>query len=259
MPGLRDLVRAVQQDLPITVRMENWLVNNPDPQYSSDALKFSDDVLRGKVGGKRNRTLAFRASGMGKCMRKRVFARIGSVAQSEQFSSTQANNFATGNAMHRKWQMAGITEGWLIQAEVPLYNSGLDLGGTADGYIYDGSLFEYKTINSRGYKWVTAKGIEESHQRQVAAYKLLNPRLTAASVVYENKETAEWREFRMEFTPEVIDPMYRELVELQESLQEHVLPPIKEQCLTRSGMEYRTCPFRDTCLKTKVWPRNHEG
>lgn len=147
MTTLKDLVRAVQTDLPITVRMEAWMLANSDPVYSEAAIQFSDDFLRKRVGGNRNnRKPHFRASGMGKCARARVLARIGTPGVSEQYSSTQANTFATGNFMHRKWQMAGLTEGWLVKAEVPLENDEEDLGGTADGYIYDGSLFEFKGL-----------------------------------------------------------------------------------------------------------------
>lgn len=261
MAGLRDLMRAVQLDLPVTVRMERWLIDNADPTYSEEAIQFSDDVLRGKVGGNRkNRTPAFRASGFGKCLRSRVFARIGTVGISEQLSSAQSNTYASGNVFHRKWQMAGLTEGWLTEAEVPLHSVEHDLGGTADGVIYDGSLFEYKTINDRGYKWVAAKKSPSwDHLRQVAAYKLLRPELTAASVIYENKNTGEWREYRVYFTDEVMEPMLDELAQLHQAMANRELPPILEGCLEQKGEVYRRCPFRESCLKTKIWPKGAGG
>lgn len=260
MPKLADLVKAVQQDLPVTVRMERWLIDNADPKYSEEAIKFSDDFLRGKVGGHRHRRPAFRASGMGKCARSRVFARLGVVGESEQFSSAQANVFATGNFYHRKWQMGGLTEGWLKQAEVPFYNEEIDLGGTADGIIYDGSLLEIKSINDRGYKWVAqTKTPKDDHMLQVGAYKLLKPDLTAASIIYENKNNGEWREYRVYFTDELMTKVEGELAGLRRSIRERVLPEVKETCLVRSGTEYRQCPFRDTCLslhrKGKLWPQ----
>lgn len=258
MANLRDLVRAVQQDLPITVRHEKWLIDNSDPVFSESAISFAAKVLSGKVGGKRSRKPGFRASGMGKCARARVFARIGTVGVSEQFSSTQSNTFFTGNVMHLKWQLAGLTEGWMIQAEVPLHNDKHDLGGTADGLIYDGSLFEFKSINKRGYAWVNMNGPNEDHKRQVAAYKLLKPELTAASIIYENKESGEWREYRHYFTEENMEPVQKELAMLTRSMQDHELPPIKDECLTKSGMTYRRCPFRDICLKTRIWPKSVE-
>lgn len=261
MPGLATLLKAVQDDLPITVRHERWLIDNADPVYSEKAIRFSDDFLRGKVGGHRHRKPAFRASGMGSCERRRVFARLGLPGKSEQFSSDQANTFATGNFMHRKWQMAGLTEGWLTQAEVPLHNPDLDLGGTADGYIYDGSLFEFKTINLNGIKWIRqTRSPKDEHVLQVAAYKLLDPKLKAASIVYEHKDTGDWREYRVQFTDQVMDRVESELGRLTRAMNERELQqePL-EKCLVKTGATYRQCPFRDTCLdlhrKGHLWPK----
>lgn len=261
MAGLKDLVRAVQDDLPITVRHERWMLANVDPTYSEEAIAFSDDFLRGKVGGKRaGRARRFRASGMGKCARKRVFERIGHPGISEDYSSAMANVFATGNFMHRKWQMAGLTEGWLVAAEVPLENTEMDLGGTADGFIWDGSLFELKTINDRGYSWVTRqRDPNHEHKKQTAAYKLLKPELTKASIVYENKNTGEWREYRVEFTDELMQEVVDELDELRHAVEHKVLPEPLSKCQIKEGTEYRRCPFRETCLALydadKHWPR----
>ena len=257
MPSLKDLVRAVQQDLPVTLRMERWLIENANPRYSERAIQFSDDFLRGKVGGNRkNRELHFRASGMGKCPRRRVLERIAHKGISEDFSSEQSNTFATGNFMHRKWQMAGLTEGWLTDVEVPVLAPDQDLAGTMDGRIYDNSLFEYKTINSRGYRWVTSQGqANHDHKLQTGAYKILDPSLTAASIVYENKETGEWREYRTYFTDELMDEVYSELEMLRTAVATQKLPPIKPKCIDKEGMEYRRCPFRDSCLKIKDWPK----
>lgn len=261
MAGLKDLARAVQLDLPITVRHERWLLANSDPVYSEAAIAFSDDFLRKKVGGNRaDRKPRFRASGMGKCPRSRVFARIGTQGISEQFSSSQANTFSTGNFLHRKWQMAGLSEGWLVEAEVPMENDAWDLGGTADGIVYDGSLFEYKTINDRGYAWVARnKQPNYDHLLQIGAYKLLRPELTAASVVYENKNTGEWREYRVYFTDELLLAVTDELTRLKDAVFNHELPAVLEPCARREGEVYRRCPFRETCLTTKIWPKDARG
>lgn len=257
MATFKDLMRAVQLDLPITLRAERWLLANADPVYTEEAIQFSDDFLRGKVGGNRkNRKPHFRASGMSKCGRARVFARIGHPEVSAQYSSVQANIFATGNVLHRKWQMSGLTEGWLTAAEVPMENEELDLAGTADGVIYDGSLFEFKSINSRGWRWVQSQGqANDDHQMQIGAYKLLDSTLVAASVVYENKDTGEWREFRTSFTNELMDRVRTELAGLRTAIANRKLPPVLPACSVKEGMVYRRCPYRDNCLDIKIWPK----
>lgn len=252
--SLRELIRAVQQDLPITVRHERWLVANANPVFSPRAIEFASKALAGEVGGKRSRKPGFRASGMGKCPRARVFARIGTEGLAEQYDSTLSNIFFTGNVMHLKWQLAGLTEGWMVDAEIPMHSDEHDLGGTADGLVYDGSLFEFKTIYNRGYQWVLGNGPNPEHLRQVGAYKILNPDLSAASIVYENKNTGEWREFRVYFTDVVMEPVHRELGMLRAAVRDRELPETKDACRMRTGTEYRRCPFRDVCLKTKIWP-----
>jgi hypothetical protein len=251
--GLKDLMRAVQNDLPVTLRHERWLIANGDASYSPEAIEFARQQLAGEVGGSRSRALGFRASGMGKCPRARLFAITGTQGI-VAVDSRSSNTFQTGHFLHLKWQMAGLTEGWLAKAEVPLYSEDLNLGGTADGFIYDGSLFEFKTINKRNYDYVTRTGPLINHKLQTGAYKLLEPSLEAVSIVYENKETGEWREYREYFPNEVIEAVLGELEVLNAALRAKVMPPMLDPCERGEGHVFRQCPFREVCPKTKVWP-----
>lgn len=253
--NLKNMIRAVQTDLPITMRMEKWLTENPSPVYSDLAVQHVNDFLTGKVGGNRaNRKPHFRASGGGKCQRQRVLTRIGTQGLPQRFTSAQANIFSTGNMMHLKWQLAGLTEGWLNKAEVAFDREDIDLAGTADGVVHDGSLLEYKTINDNGFQWVLSRGIREDHLRQIAGYKLLHPEFEAASVIYENKNNGEWRELRVVFTNKMVEEAQQDLEFLRNSVKAEELPPIKPLCALREGAEYNQCPFRDNCLGIKGWP-----
>ena len=49
-----DLINAVQADLPISRRHEEWLEH--DSIYTPQALKFAQDVLSHDVGGSRRRS-----------------------------------------------------------------------------------------------------------------------------------------------------------------------------------------------------------
>lgn len=246
MASMAKLIGAAKKDLPITVRHEKWLSRNHNIKWSPEALAFAEAVLSGKVGGTRSRRSNFRASSLGSCGRRQLFKAAG-IKGEERIDSKLSNIFATGNFMHLKWQMMGITEGWLVKAEVPLEWEGHDFGGTMDGVVYDGSLFEFKSINPRGYASVMEYGPKKDHILQAHGYMLMAD-IDAASFVYENKGDGEWREFRVERDPE-IDKVVRESIEgLEKNHAARTLYEPLDKCIDRIGWQYNGCEFRDICL-----------
>jgi hypothetical protein len=251
--SLKNAIRAVQQDLPISSRHERWLTDNPNPVWNDKALKFAADQLEGLTGGNRkNRRRLFRASAAGSCHRQQIF-KITGVKGREEIEGRLANIFATGNFLHLKWQMQGLTEGWLAEAEVPVERLDLNAGGTMDGVLYTGGGFEFKTINSRGYAQVMTYGPKDAHVFQVDHYMHLTG-MESFSVVYENKDTGDWREFRVDKDPERDAAVGRTLEDLNGYLEAKVLPSTLPACEVQEGMTYRSCAYRDTCLKAKGWP-----
>lgn len=253
MPNLKDLIKAVKNDLPITVPYDRWISDNPNPVWSASALQLAQDVYTGKVGGHRKRKTLFRSSGAGTCPRRRMFSAIG-VPEKLTIDGKLGNIFLTGNALHLKWQMAGLTAGWLAEAEVPKDREDLNFGGTLDGVLSDGSGFELKSINDRGYRDVMDNGPKPLHLRQTHSYMLLDPAIDMFSVVYENKNDGEWKEFRIRRDEELYLAIEDEIRELNALYQARQLPPVLNSCSTREGAEYRNCPFKDMCLETKRWP-----
>lgn len=249
---LKDIIRSVQQDLPITMRMDSWLTQ-PNPTYSQTALEFAQAALSHQVGGNRERKQPFRSSSMGFCQRRRLFTAAG-VAEHGSIDSKLGNIFGTGNFLHLKWQMAGLTEGWLAEAEIPLDDPALRLGGTLDGKLFDGSGFEFKTIHTSGYSQVMTLGPKPLHIRQVHTYMVLDASIEAFSVVYEDKNSGEWREFRVNKDMAVYREVDTEIYELNMAYEAKKLPPILPMCSTKEGSDYRQCPFRDVCLKQRDWP-----
>lgn len=252
---LSEIIRAVQTDLPITMRHERWLAANPNPVYSKDALEFAARALSGDFQF-RKREL-FRSSSTGMCERRRIFAAMG-VAEPERIDAKLANIFQTGNMLHLKWQLAGLTEGWLADAEIAVDHPDLRFSGTLDGILHDGSGFEFKTINSYGHTF-TWKEPKPLHVRQVHAYMVLKPEIEQFSVIYENKDTAEWREMRVQRDPVIYRSVQRELHNLNEMYDERKLPDPLDECRTRTGSTYRNCPFHEVCLSVKKWPIVIEG
>ena len=248
--ALKNLIRAA--DLPITVRHEQWLARN-DKYFNKEALDFSRLALSKEAGGGRRRKSMFRASSSGTCARRQIFQVVTMPGRREDLDPRVANIFLTGDFTHLKWQMAGLTQGWLVDAEVAMDRPELNFGGTLDGILDDGSGFECKSINTRGFASVNRYGVDPKHLRQVHSYMLLAG-IKTFSVVYEDKNTQEWREFRVHQNPEIAAVVQEELDTLNESLSSKTLPDPLLSCQDQEGSEYRNCPFRDVCLKQKEWP-----
>lgn len=249
MSSLKNLLRAA--DLPITIRHERWLSQDYKP-FSEKALDFSRLALSKEAGGGRRRKAMFRASGSGSCKRQQLFKVISAPGRYE-IDPRLASIFMTGDFVHLKWQMAGLTAGWLDQAEVAWDRPEWNFGGTLDGILDDGSGFECKSINTRGFSMVNRYGVDPKHLRQVHSYMKLGD-FKAFSVVYEDKNTQEWREFRVHKDPDIAAEVDQELDELNELLATKTLPDPLLSCQHQDGSEYRNCPFRDICLQTKEWP-----
>jgi len=243
--NLKEMLRGA--DLPVTPRHEKWLSENPSPEYSKEALAFASSVLRSDVGGNRRRSTHFRASSLGSCERKQMFS-ANKIKGINYIDSDLSNIFATGNFMHLKWQMAGLTEGWLSVAEFPVESKIWSFGGTLDGILYDGSLFEYKSINPRGFSNVCEYGPKKDHILQAHGYMHL-ANLPAVSFVYEDKGSGDWREFRMERDREKEDEILGIIERLSTHYVEETYPEPLKKCLDKEGYVYRQCAFRDVCFE----------
>lgn len=245
--NLKDMLRGAE--LPITPRHEKWLAENSNPKYSDLALGFAAQVLRSDVGGNRRRSTLFRSSALGSCERKQLF-QANKVVGLDYIDSDLSNIFATGNFMHLKWQMAGLTEGWLSIAEYAVESKEYSFGGTLDGILYDGSLFEYKSINPRGFSNVCEYGPKKDHILQAHGYMWL-ANLPAVSFVYEDKGSGDWREFRMDRDPEIEAEIVGIIQGLTVHHKEETYPEPLKKCVEKEGYIYRQCAFREVCMEEK--------
>jgi hypothetical protein len=236
-------------ELVITLRHERWLTENSNPVYSSKALDFAGKVLSNEIGGSRSRNTLFRSSGLGACERHNLY-KANKIKGIDTISSDLANIFATGNFLHLKWQMMGLTEGWLEVAEHPVESKEHSFGGTLDGILHDGSLFEFKTINPRGFSNVCEYGPKKDHILQAHGYMWLAD-LPAVSFVYEDKGSGDWREFRMKRDDEKIDEVRAIVRRMERHHREETLPEPLSKCIDKEGWQYRSCQFRNICLETK--------
>lgn len=245
---LGQLLGAYQSELKITPRHEEWLRTNPNASYTELAREFLGTEI-GKP--QRDRTNTFSASGQGQCPRRRQFAFLG-MPEGSHFNSRTISIFHNGVWTHLRWQLAGLSAGWLVHAEVPARDDVLMLTGTLDGITDDGWGVEIKSINSNGYNRVFTYGIKVEHKAQADAYLLMTD-LPGFCFIYENKDTQDYREIVYHRDEEALKIIRAAQQRLAEATHARVLFGVKGACEEQTGTEYLQCPFRSTCLSVRNW------
>lgn len=253
-------MNRTRQGLVVSERHENWLKSNANPTYSERALKHCETELR-KQASPRIRRSTVSASSLGSCRRRQIFTFLG---WSELPPTPKlATIFQNGTMMHIRWQMAGLTEGWLAEAEVPVGKNAMSLSGTQDGIAHEGSVVEFKSINSNGFRGVNTFGVKDEHRFQVGTYMATTGN-TKAVVIYEDKDTQEFKEFVVELDDQLAWDI-QEITDLIWGLiNDKNLPEPLGDCIDQKGYRYHGCPFRDRCLKIKNWQEaqdlaDHQG
>lgn len=168
-------------------------------------------------------------------------------------SPKTAQIFHNGNFMHLRWQMAGITAGWLKQAEVSVpHHPTLKISGTMDGVCYEDSVLELKSINTNGFSRVSTFGPEKQHQIQIGTYMYLTDAAKGV-LIYEDKNTQEYREFVVERTDELNAMVMESATKIWGLINTEELAEPLTDCEAHVGYRYQTCPYRDRCLGVKTW------
>jgi len=246
---LGQLMQAHQSELVVTPRHEAWLAKNANASYSDEAKEF----MAGEIGKpQRDRTKTFSASGAGVCPRRRQFEYLGITEGKRPIKTSLAQIFHNGTFMHLRWQMAGLTDGWMVKAEVPVVNPDLMLSGTLDGLSYKGTGIELKSINSNGFRNIMQHGPKRLHVYQTASYTLSGAP-NEFSIIYECKDTQEYKEFIHTIKPEALEMVRHEQEVLAHKTGMKELFPMKDECWAKQGTEYIQCPFRDICHKQRDW------
>jgi hypothetical protein len=242
-----ETIAHTDPELVISRQHEAWITENDHPVYSMRAMEFAYSQLAG-VDRVRKGTLS--ASSLGECERYQQFVFLGMPKlPPDAKNSAKMQN---GSFMHLRWQMEGLTAGWLTQAEVPVKSDAYHLMGTMDGINYDDSILELKSINSNGFSRIAAFGPLHPHLFQMATYMLCTAR-DKGVFLYENKDT-------QEYTEVVVDPddlpMTEVLIKAEkmwESTERKVLSEPLSDCMDKKGWKYNSCPFRDRCLNVYHW------
>lgn len=280
MPSLRDVIAKAHGMAPTisagpdTVypdyyapRHLAWLLDQQP--WSAAALEHARKYLAGEYA--HERTLRFSPSAMGsECQREMLFSWIGA----PKLPNTPQNEdkAESGTFEHLRWQMEGLTAGWLAEAEVWMHAEELRAGGSLDGIGDDGSLFELKNTAPHLFEPIsTGKGrarefaakMVRKHKLQMECYWLIDslqptPRLSGfGSLVYQDTGSKDVYEIRIRQSDERRAEVHQILEALHGWVDVDLLPDMLEGCWAAvttgespTGPEkgvYDRCAYRKHC------------
>jgi hypothetical protein len=248
-----ETIKLADPELVVSRRHEEWLALSDHPVYSHEALAFAQRQLHAKD---RLRQGTVSASSLGSCARAQQFIFLGMPKLQPEVQSLA--RMLNGSFMHLRWQMGGISAGWLHAVEVPVGTNPLRLSGTMDGIVYDGSVLELKSINRNGFGRVQTFGPLVGHLFQMATYMLCTKR-TKGVFIYECKDTQEYKEIVVNRDDLPMSEAERKAVALWDSIEKKVLYEPLDKCIDRQGYIYNSCPFRDRCLQIYTWEEARVG
>lgn len=254
MPTLKDLYKDAVSDAPdliVVPRHAQWLeLAEEDQVYSPEAIQHAVDVLSGKR--KKPRVGRISASAIGGCRRAALFTYHG--APQEPFSLDSVEMMRHGTLDHLRWQMEGITMGWIRNrrhAELFLMDEHYPVGGSLDALMFDDSVFELKTVGGFIFRNVVSvtRSPKAANRLQTGVY-MRTAYADQASVLYENRDTGKHHEFRVSNSPRLQDEVEEEMSALTMHVKAGTLPEMLPGCKAKTGTEFAGCPYRKHCPLT---------
>lgn len=240
-----------KEELIITPVYQDWLNRNRELIVPEHIGMW---VMKELARTPRDRSGSFSASGMGRCLREQVFSYLG-VEERKRVETDKVMIFHDGHFRHLKWQALLRQAGLLVEAEIPIWLPKWRMKGTLDGIGEQENWgtygIELKGANDRSYKYVLENGPKMEHLLQIHAY-MIGHELDLFSLIYENKNTQEWKEFVVRWDDELGDEVTTQAQYLNSRVDEGVLPPVLDKCLDKKG-KYRNCSFSHMCLKVEGW------
>lgn len=299
MPSLKDVVRQAHgivesaklaDDDPNKVLPEYVLPRHlawmrlPESKrhWTPEALAYAAQVMSGEF--QHERKARFSPSGLGSACQREVLFSFGG-APKQPFPLSNQEKMDSGAFDHLRWQMEGMSAGYMKLGEVWVFNEGMRMGGSADGLLDDGSLFELK--NTGGHLFDCAKellkpkanrrqlgpmnyflGMHHKHKLQMEAYWECD-RLSAVeegreriftdygSLVYQDTGTKGIIEFRIKSNPHRLTELHTLLESLHGWVDIDQLPDMLEGCLKSIGVGaapdvkeltvFQRCAYREYC------------
>jgi hypothetical protein len=256
-PNLSKISIGLQGKLAITPAVTKYMMLDPGPYYSEETIEIITNQL---AGSGRIRHSSFAASSLSlHCYRAGVFQWLGATqnaGRDEIRNAVLSNLFLDGHWRHLRWQAVLLECGVIDTIEHLMQDHGMI--GTADGVNFAENFgVEIKGCNSYQYTIIVRmKRPLEHHIWQVHAYMLLTG-MDLWYVLYENKDTNDWKEFRIERDPLITDEILRYVKSSRSVIELKQLPEMLPDCKEKIGA-YRGCNYTDVCERSKEWPRDQD-
>ena len=252
MTSTRDMIQRLltKADLPVTMAVNEWRANGSP--ITEEALEKIIDLMR------RDFLSDFRADGSGRfrpsmlgdtCDRRQMLSYLG-YPKSEW---EDPKFMESGTWGHYRWQLAGLSAGWLESVEAPVSHPLYPMKGSADGIqIDDNGVFELKQTNDKLIAQVRkTEQPKAQHLIQVAGYMQAR-NIEKASVVYESRGFLNFHEVRVYRTREVDMKFTLHMEHMMEFVRDRRMPEMLADCRRQVGNDYRNCPWKGVCA-TAEW------
>ncbi len=177
-----------------------------------------------------------RPSMCGTCVRAQWYSYQGAP---NEFSGNELT--LSGTFSHYRWQLAGLSDGWLEDIEVPV-STPYGLRGSMDGITTNGEPFELKTTNYRTFKKVQSGEISQSHLLQVAAY-MEAVDADRAVLVYEERGMLNSWAIDVHQSDELLNRLHSDA----EQIKAEQAPQVLSSCNKMEGKEFERCNYKALC------------
>jgi len=190
---------------------------------------------------KEKEQMSWYASSLGSCLTGAYLIRKGIVKK--EFDDKKLRIFAAGR-MFEDWLIDLLikkNEKFDTQARVEWPE--MNLTGYAD-LVINGLVYEIKTINSWGFKYLRDSGAKDQHKMQLWTY-LRGLGKKEGRIIYLEKDTLSVMEFPLMIDDPIQKQVVDELTILNKAWEQQLPPPpIKD----KKDWRYRFCSVHDTCL-----------
>lgn len=255
-PNIAKVATGVQEGLVITPALTKYLMNDPGPYYSE---LVADIIKEQLTGQERIRHGSFSASAISlHCYRAGVFQFLGATQDAGPDTLRNvvlSNLFLDGHWRHLRLQAICLEMDVIDTIEYLMVDDQYKLVGTADGISFEhGYGVEFKGAHSRQFQIIRRmKRPIEHHVWQVHAYMLMTG-MDTWYVFYEDKDTSDWKEYKITRDEAIIDQIKMYLTSCHTILDTQLLPPMLGEC-TRGEGPWWGCNYRDICKGCDEWPR----